>query len=274
MNVKDKVAVITGAASGIGRAIATSLAMRGCHLALADIDVQGLKETLEQISKWGVKVSSHILDVTDRAAVKVLPAEVTAAHGGIDILINNAGISAAGTFQQLCEADYDRVIDINFHAVVRITRVFLPYLSEREEARIVNMSSVFGLISPTGQSAYCASKFAVRGFSNVLKHELEDTSIGVSVVHPGGVATNIAKSATISEGPFKEEIRKKLNGQEKLLRMSAEKAGEIIVKGIEKGKGRIIVGSDAKLLSVMERVMPVGYWKLITLMTALIAKRN
>jgi short-subunit dehydrogenase len=262
MKVNGKVAFITGAGSGIGRAIANSLAKRGCHLALVDINQNNLEQTADELKKFNVNVSTLVLDVTDTEAVKTLPQEVINHHGAIDLVVNNAGIAAGGTFLMLSEVDFDRVIDINFNAVVKITRAFLPYLLKREEARIVNISSLFGLISPAEQTAYSASKFAVRGFSNALRHELDGTPVGVSVVHPGGIATNIAESALKPEGATLEEVNMKMADAKRLLRMPPAKAGETIVKAIEKNKARIIVGVDAKALTLIERLMPNGYWRI------------
>lgn len=263
MNVKNRVAVITGAGSGIGRAIAYSLARRGCHLALADVNAEGLAQTVQQAQEIGVRVAGFHLDVTNREAVGQLPAQVQAQFGRIDLLINNAGIAFGGTFEQVSETDFDRVIDINFNAVVRLTRAFLPYLHQSDEARIVNLSSLFGLISPPGQSAYSASKFAVRGFSNALRHELAGTRVGVTVAHPGGVATAIAQNAGVPAGADPEEVEKQRAQQQKLLRMPPEKAGEIIVNGIENRQARVLVGNDAKLLALVERLLPVHYWSLL-----------
>ncbi|MCO6480360.1 MAG: SDR family NAD(P)-dependent oxidoreductase [Phaeodactylibacter sp.] len=263
MKLKDDVALITGAGSGIGRAIAHSLARRGCHLALVDIKAEGLAETAEEARRSGVTVSTHILDVSDKEAIKALPEKVLGVHGDIGLLVNNAGIAAGGTFRQLSEEAFDRVMEVNFHAVVRLTRAFLPHLLERPPARIVNISSLFGLISPPEQTAYSASKFAVRGFSNALRFELEHTGVGVTVVHPGGVNTNIVRTAIAPDGISAEEIRKRRKAEQKLLRMPPSQAGEIIVKGIEKGRGRILVGTDAKVIALIERLMPVHYWKLL-----------
>lgn len=263
MKLENRVAVITGAASGIGRAVAISLAWRGCHLALADLDESGLQETAGQGAGFGVHVSCHRLDVADREAVRQLPEQVLAEHGHVDLLINNAGVALGGTFEQISEADFDWLMEINFHGTVRMTRAFLPLLRQSEEARIVNISSLYGLVSPPGQTAYSASKFAVRGFSNALRHELEGTNVGVSVVHPGGVATAIARSARAPSGATEEEVRRQRAISEKLLRMSPDKAGEIIALGIERRQPRIVVGADAKVVSLLERIAPVGYWKLL-----------
>lgn len=263
MNVKDRVAIITGAGSGIGQGIALALARRGCHLALADINPRGLAQTVQQTKTQGVRVSDHLLDVTDREAVRALPAQVLAVHKRVDLLINNAGVALGGTFEQVSEANFDWLFDINFHAVVQLTRAFLPHLHQSDDARIVNISSLYGLISPPEQTAYSASKFAVRGFSNALRFELEGTTVGVSVVHPGGVATAIARNARVPAGATEAEIRKKQAMQAKLLRMPPERAGEIIVKGIENRRARILVGTDAKILSWLERILPVSYWQIL-----------
>jgi NADP-dependent 3-hydroxy acid dehydrogenase YdfG len=263
MKLTNRVAVITGAGSGIGRATALSMARRGCHLALADINEAGVQDTAREAQALGVRATAHRLDVADRAAVAAFPAEVHAAHKRVDLLMNNAGVALGGTFEQVSEADFDWLMEINFHGVVRMTRAFLPLLHGSDDARIVNVSSIYGIITPPGQAAYAASKFAVRGFSNVLRHELEGSRIGVSVVHPGGVATSIARNARIPSGAPADEIERGRKTMEKLLRMAPEQAGEIIVRGIEKRRARILVGSDAKAAAFLERLAPVGYWNLL-----------
>jgi NAD(P)-dependent dehydrogenase (short-subunit alcohol dehydrogenase family) len=263
MNLKDRVAVITGAGGGIGRATALCLARRGCHLALADIDEAGLAETHAQALELGVRASKHPMDVADRAAVAGLPADVRKLHGRVDLLVNNAGVALGGDFEEVSEADFDWLFEINFHAVVRMTRAFLPLLRAGDDARIVNISSVFGLISPPGQSAYSASKFAVRGFSNALRHELSGTRVGVSVVHPGGVATAIVRNARVSAGTSADEKRRRLALAEKLLRLPPTMAAEIIVRGIEKRRARILVGRDAIFIALIERLFPVKYWSVL-----------
>ena len=263
MNLRNRVALITGAASGIGRATAFAMAKRGCHLALADIDEAGVQETAHAAQALGVRATAHRLDVADRDAVRAFPQAVLAAHKRVDLLMNNAGVAVGGTFEQISEDDFDWLMEINFHGVVRMTRAFLPLLHQADEARVVNVSSIYGIISPPGQAAYSASKFAVRGFSNVLRLELEGSTIGVSVVHPGGVATSIAKNARVPAGASGKEIESRRKTMEKLLRMPPEEAGEIIVRGIEKRQARILVGSDAKAAALLERLAPVGYWNLL-----------
>jgi short-subunit dehydrogenase len=263
MNLAGRVAVITGAGSGIGRATALCLARRGCDLALADLDETGLEQTLAQAAAVGVRVSGHRLDVANRDAVTALPAVVMKAQGRVDLLVNNAGVALAGNFDLVSEADFEWLMEINFYGVVRMTRAFLPALRTSDDACIVNVSSVFGLISPPGQSAYSASKFAVRGFSNALRHELAGTRVGVSVVHPGGVATAIARNARVAQGLPADEMRDRLVLAEKVLRMPPKKAAEIIVRGVEKRRARILVGRDALIISLLERLAPVSYWRVL-----------
>ena len=263
MRVAGRTAVITGAANGIGRAIAVSLARRGCHLALADIDEDGLACTAELTRAFGVRVSRHRLDVADRIAVADFPSVVAAEHDGVDVLVNNAGVAVGGTFEQVSEEDFEWLFEINFWGVVRMTRAFMPLLRTSDDARIVNLSSIYGVIAPAEQTAYAASKFAVRGFSEALRHELEGSRIGVTVVHPGGIATSIAEKARIPAGVTEEEIALRREKYRKLLRLPPEVAGETIVRGIERRESRVLIGSDAKTISLIARLLPVSYWKLM-----------
>jgi NAD(P)-dependent dehydrogenase (short-subunit alcohol dehydrogenase family) len=264
LKLKGRTAVVTGAAGGIGRAIAVSLARRSCHLALADIDDAALAYTAAEIrgkhAKDNIRISRHHLDVSDRAAVSALPTKVTAEHDGVDVVVNNAGVALGGTFLEVAESDFDWLFGINFWSVVQMTRAFLPLLQKSEEARLVNISSLFGLIAPPGQTAYCASKFAVRGFSEALRHELAGTRIGITVVHPGGVATSIAKNARFPSSLSEKELARRRKFFNSVLTMPPEIAGEIIVRGVENRKPRILVGRDAKYAALVERLMPVTYW--------------
>lgn len=266
MNLSERVAVITGAGGGIGRGIALALARRGCHLALADVSAAGLAETSALLR--GVHVSTHKLDVTDRAATALLPKAVLAEHGRVDLLVNNAGVAIGGTFEQVDEADFDWLIDVNFHAVVRLTRAFLPLLKASDQARIVNISSLFGLIAPPGQTAYSAAKFAVRAFSESLRNELAEagSSVGVTVVHPGGINTDIARNARPPRHVTNEEaalVAAERDRFQKFLRMSPARAGEIIATGIEKERARVLVGTDARIGSIIERLAPISYWNIL-----------
>jgi NAD(P)-dependent dehydrogenase (short-subunit alcohol dehydrogenase family) len=263
MRLVGRTAIVTGAANGIGRAIAAALARRGCHLALADIDEDGLRQTAALIAVPGLVVSCHRLDVADADAVAAFPATVRAHHPGVDLLVNNAGVALGGTFEQIGDADFEWLFGINFRAVVRLTRAFLPDLRRSDEARIVNLSSVFGLIAPPGQTAYAASKFAVRGFSETLRHELAGTRIGVTVVHPGGVATAIARRARRPTGISDEEAEHGREAFERFLRLPPDVAGETIVRGVERREARVLVGDDARLIAVLARLAPVSYWRLL-----------
>ncbi|MFD0935508.1 SDR family NAD(P)-dependent oxidoreductase, partial [Methylobacterium trifolii] len=240
-----------------------SLARRGCHVALADLNAAGLDETARLLSTNRVRISRHLLDVADRAAVAALPERVLAEHCGLDLLFNNAGVAVGGHFADVSEADFEWLFEINFWGVVRMTRAFLPLLRASDDARLVNLSSLYGLIAPPGQSAYSASKFAVRGFSQALRHELEGTSIGVTLVHPGGVATAIADSARVPAGTDPDEAARAKAGMRKLLKLPAARAGEIIVSAVERRQGRVLVGSDAKVVALIERFAPVSYWRII-----------
>jgi NAD(P)-dependent dehydrogenase (short-subunit alcohol dehydrogenase family) len=265
MRLEGRTAVITGAGGGIGRAIAVSLARRRCHLALADIDEAGMAGTADIVRDYGIRLTLHRLDVADRAAVADFPAQVVSAHTGVDVLVNNAGVALGGTFEQVSDEDFEWLFEINFWGAVRMTRALLPALRQSGDARIVNLSSVFGLVAPPEQVAYAASKFAVRGFSEALRHELEGSGVGVTVVHPGGVATSIAEKARVPAGVSAEEIERRHERFRKLLRLPPEIAGETIVRGIERRKSRVLVGSDARLISMIARILPVSYWKVLAL---------
>lgn len=257
-----RTALITGAGSGIGRALARALARRGCGLALADIDAAGLAETA-RLLQAGPRVSQHRLDVADRAAVAALPDAIRAAHPGLDLLVNNAGVALGGSFEQVGETDFEWLVEINFWGVVRMTRAFLPLLRESPEARIVNLSSLYGLIAPPGQVAYAASKFAVRGFSHALAHELAGSSVGVTLVHPGGVATRIADSARLPADLAPEEGVRGRALANSYLKLSPDRAAEIILAAVERRRGRVLVGTDARIVALLERLMPASYWPVL-----------
>jgi short-subunit dehydrogenase len=263
LKLQGRTAVITGAASGIGRGIAIALARRGCHLALLDIDADALADTAAELVALGVRVSKHRIDVSDQKAVAEFPLKLTTEHPGVDLLVNNAGVAVGGTFEETSETDFEWLFGINFWGVVRMTRAVLPLLHNSDDARVVNISSLFGLIAPPGQTAYAASKFAVRAFSESLRHELAATRIGVTVVHPGGVATSIARNSRLPQSLPAEEAARRRKFFGSFLTMPPETAGEIIASGVEKRKARILVGSDAKRAALLERLMPVGYWKVL-----------
>lgn len=260
---EGRTAVVTGAAGGIGRALAAGLAARGCHLALADIDAAGLAETAAGLAGDARRVTTRRLDVADREDVKTFAREVQLRHGGAALLFNNAGIAVGGTFERIAEADFDRVLAVNFDGVVAMSRAFLPQLLAADQAQLVNISSIFGVIAPPGQTAYCASKFAVRGFSNALRHELMHTRVGVTTVHPGGVATNIAASAKPPADASPEEIAQAAARAAKALVMPPATAAEIILRGVARRRPRVLVGRDAHVLALLERLFPVGYIRAI-----------
>lgn len=262
MRLSGRTALITGAASGIGRALAVTLAARGCDLALCDVNEAGLRDTADRCAP-GRRISRHRLDVADPAAIAALPAAIHAAHGRLDLLVNNAGVALGGTVEQVIEADMHWLFDINFWGVVRMTRAFLPLLHASDDARLVNISSLFGFVAPPGQAAYAASKFAVRGFSEALRHELAGTTIGVSTVHPGGVATAIATSARRPAGIAAADAAAEERRFARLLTLPPERAAAIIVAGLIRRRPRIIVGRDAQFVSLLERILPTGYWRIL-----------
>ena len=261
--LRDGVAVLTGAASGIGAALAVDLARRGMHLALVDLNATGLEQTATQARASGVKVSTHLLDVADHAAVAALPAAVLAQHGRVTALVNNAGVAIGGLFEQVDAEDFDWLMNINFGATVRLTRAFLPVLARAPAAQLVNVSSIFGIIAPPGQTAYAASKFAVRGFSESLRHELEMTGspIGVTLVHPGGVRTAISDNARLAKGLDSAEVARERANWRNLLALDPASAAETIAVAIERRAPRVLVGGDAKAAALVQRLFPVAYWK-------------
>ena len=264
--IRGGLAVITGAASGIGAALAANLAARGCDLALADLNLPALEAAAEKARMAGVKASAHRLDVADADAVAALPAAVLAEHGRVSIVVNNAGVSLGGRFDQVSDADFEWVVNINFWGVVRMTRAFLPALTQAPAAQLVNISSLFGLIAPPGQTAYAASKFAVRGFTESLRHEVAGSALGVTAVHPGGVRTNIAGNARRGS-MTNAEVEAATKQWQKLLRLAPENAAEQIASGIARRAKRVLVGRDARQVEIIQRLFPVRYWSVVTRLT-------
>ena len=261
IDLRQAVIVVTGAASGIGRATALALADAGAALALADRNAEGLAETVAEARGRGVEVSMHVLDVTEAAAVAALPGAVLDAHGRATVLVNNAGVSLAGRFEEVSMEEFRWLMEVNFFATVGLTKAFLPLLQRQEAAQIVNVSSLFGLIAPAEQVAYAASKFAVRGFSEALRHELEETPVGVTVVHPGGIRTAIARSARIAAGADAEAARAEAAAFERVfLRRPPEAAGEAIADAIARRRKRLLIGADARGGDALQRLLPSHYW--------------
>ena len=254
------VAVITGAGSGIGRALAARLAReRIAGLAIADVDAAGLKETASLVEPLGVISTTHVIDVSKLDGVKRLAEESLAAHGYVTHLINNAGVGLLGTFEHISLEDFEWLMGINFWGVVYGCKVFLPILREQPSAHIVNLSSVFGFVAPEEQSAYCSSKFAVRGFTESLRHELAETNVFVSAVHPGGIKTNIARKSRLGANTPKEWKEQGANFFDKVARTSPETAADVIVKGIKSRNPRILIGPDARMIDLIARLFPIKY---------------
>jgi NAD(P)-dependent dehydrogenase (short-subunit alcohol dehydrogenase family) len=266
-NLKGGVAVVTGAASGIGRALAHRLASEKMSLALADVDEAGIEKTAREIAeRMGdkrVAVTTHPVDVSDARRMEQFASEVVQQHERVTLLINNAGVALYGFFEEITIADFEWLMDINFWGVVHGVRNFLPVLRRQPRAHIVNVSSIYGIISPSGQTAYCASKFAVRGFTEVLRHELEGSSVGVSCVHPGGIRTPIAKNARIGAGVHSSIRDLNLARFDRHAITSPEEAANIIVRGVKRNEPRILVGPDAIRIDRLQRLMPNRYWKVL-----------
>jgi len=247
----------------MGAELAVQLGARGTHLALVDRNEEGLKATAARVAGAGVKVSTHVMDVSDAAAIQALPAQVLEVHGRVSLLLNNAGVALVGTFEQASLADFEWLMNINFWGSVRLTHAFLPVLRREKVAQIMLVSSVFGLIGPPGQTAYAASKFALRGFGEALRHELGGGKIGVTVVHPGGVNTNIARAARVGEKMNAQEAAAGVKLFQKMLKTKADKAASRMLRGIERREKRVLIGADAYQIDAIQRLMPVGYWGLI-----------
>ena len=252
-----RVAAITGAGSGIGRALAQELSGRGMHLALSDVDEVGLAETVSPCEGRGVKVTSQRVDVADRAAVDAWATQVVGDHGQVNLVVNNAGVALGATVEGMAYADFEWLMNINFWGVVHGTKAFLPHLKAAGEGHIVNLSSVFGLISVPAQSAYNASKFAVRGFTDALRMELDVERCGVSctTVHPGGIKTNIARNARMDpSAALLSGDASSVDAFDKVAMTSAKKAARQIVAAVEHDRRRALIGPDAKVIDLIARL--------------------
>lgn len=252
----DRTAVITGAGSGIGRATALNLAKRGCRLAIADVNEAGLAETEQLIKQLGRPVTAHVVDVSDKARMQEFAAQVAARHPSINILINNAGVSVNASFVDHSLEDFEWLMNINFWGVVYGCKFFLPYLLQADEGHVVNISSLFGLLGIPQQSSYCASKFAVRGFTESLRVELATTSkVGVTSVHPGGIATNIAANMRVAGGEAAQRANERIVKSFKKM-MPPAQAAEQIVRGIERNKARVLITRETHLADWTKRLLP------------------
>lgn len=264
---RGRVAAITGASSGIGRALTVELARRGCHVAAADIDADGLAETVRLASRSGVEVSTWELDVADRDAVHEWADKVVAHHRGAHLVVNNAGVALGATVEGMDYEDLDWLMGVNFWGVVHGTKAFLPHLKSAGEGHVVNVSSVFGLIGIPSQSAYNAAKFAVRGFTEALRLELdiEDCGVSATTVHPGGIKTNIARSARMSPSLEAIGIDHTQAGQdfEKAFMTSPARAAKVILAGVERDRRRVLIGADARLFTLLGKLPPAAYQPLL-----------
>jgi short-subunit dehydrogenase len=256
-------AAVTGAASGIGRALALELAARGCDLALADRDEAGLQAVAAEIARgYRRKVTVHRVDMSEPGQIADFAQAATSAHPGLNIVVNNAGVALLGQFNEIDQAQMDWLMNINFWGVVHSTRAFLPHLALQPEAHIVNISSIFGIVAPPGQTAYAAAKFAVRGFSESLRHELQmaKSPVKLSVVHPGGVSTNIVRNARAGSGVTDNARRaQSIERFDAMAKTTPTAAALRIIQGIEKNAPRILIGNDARFMDLLQRFRPGTY---------------
>jgi len=274
---KDKVAAITGAGSGIGRALALELADRGCHLALSDVNEEGLAETARRAQEKGVRVTQALVDVADREAMHRWASATADEHGKVNLVFNNAGVALVSSIGSVPYEKLEWIMGINFWGVVHGTKAFMPYLIDSGEGHIVNLSSVFGLFGVASQGGYNASKFAVRGFTDCLRQELEIMKCGVSAtcVHPGGIKTNIAKAARACDsvrdlGVMHEPDDGKFEAH---ARTSPTRAARVILRAVEKNKRRVMVGPDAYVLDWLVRLFPAHYHPLVAALLRLSMRR-
>jgi short-subunit dehydrogenase len=255
--------LVTGAAQGIGRAIALQLAKSGAHLALVDVNGEQLNALRELLPAAPTRISLHVLDLTGTDAAEQVSHEVLQLHAGLDGLINNAGATVIGNFSDTSAEDFDWLMQLNFAAPVRLTRSFLPILLRGQDPVIVNISSVFGLIAPAGQSAYASSKFALRGFSEALMHELQGGPVRVLTVHPGGIRTAIVRNAravgALSPKRQEELDRRFTNSAQ----TTPDQAAQRIVAAIAARRRRLLIGADARVIDALQRLAPVGHWRLL-----------
>lgn len=276
---RNRVAAITGAGSGIGRALAQRLAAEGARLALSDINETAVKEVAAELARQGCEVIADRLDVADREAVHAWADRVHDHFGEVHLVFNNAGVALGATVEHVSYEDFEWLMGINFWGVVYGTKAFLPYLKQADRGHIVNVSSVFGLIGIPSQSAYNAAKFAVRGFTESLRIELEleGSSVSCTSIHPGGIKTNIARNARLSErlhemtGMTPEESTREF---EKMFRTTPEQAADDILRGVRQNSRRVLIGGDALAIDIMQRLLPTTYQRLIASGQKMIRKRK
>ena len=272
-NFKNKVAAITGAGSGIGQQLAVLLAKQGCHLSLSDVNEQGLAKTVELVKDSHVRVTIKKVNVAKLEEVRAWAAETVQDHGSVNVIFNNAGVALGSTVEGASYEELEWIVNINFWGVVYGTKEFLPLIKQSGEGHIINISSLFGLTAQPTQSAYNATKFAVRGFTESLRQELDLENCGVSAlcVHPGGIRTNIANAAKMNDsirtlGMHPEKSARSFN---KLLRCPPEEAARQIIEAVQKDKRRLLIGNDAKTLDLIQRILPTGYQRVTAFATRL-----
>ncbi len=261
----DLVAVVTGGGSGIGQALALRLAAKGCHLALVDISRKGMQETKRKIGDAGIEVSQHVCDVSDAAAMEALAAAVVARHGRVNLLFNNAGITYAKRFEGHTLKDWERIIGINLWGVIHGCHFFLPHLKQQAgRAHIINLSSMVAFMGPPEQTSYAATKSAIKGFSESLWAELHGDGIGVTVVHPGAIRTNIMAEALKSAEDRDAFARTKALVER--MAMPADKAARKILKAVRRDRMRVVVGTDAAVFESAKRALPEQAHRMFLLM--------
>jgi len=257
---QGKIAVVTGAGSGIGRALARQLNREGCNLYLSDINADALTETISMLERKDLAANSTTVDVADKTAMHAWADDIAGQTSHVDIVINNAGVALMASAQEMAYDDIEWLMGINFWGVVYGCKAFLPLLEKSPAGHLVNISSIFGIIAVPTQSAYNAAKFAVRGYTEALRQDLADSSIHVCCVHPGGIRTNIARDSRGGDPAISKQERG--DAFQKMARTSAESAAAQIITAIEKRKVRLLIGADAKLMSFMARLFPAAYTKL------------
>jgi NADP-dependent 3-hydroxy acid dehydrogenase YdfG len=264
----DKVAVVTGAGSGIGRALAIELGRSGAKLAISDVDTDGLAATEERLTAIGASVKTDRLDVTEREAFALYADAVKDHYGTVNQIYNNAGISFMGSIEATQFKDIERVMDVDYWGVVNGTKVFLPHLIASGDGHVVNVSSVFGLLAVPGQGAYNAAKFAVRGFTEALRQEMlvAGHPVKVTCVHPGGIKTAIARNAAAADGIDQAELANFFD--KRLASTSPQKAARVILDAVRRNKPRVLVGSDAKALDLLTRVAGSRYQRVVAAVTS------
>lgn len=252
---------MTGAASGIGEQVAHALAQRGTNLVLLDRDAERLRVVGSEVRLRapGVEVGTIVVDLADGERLEVVATGLRSAHPQVHLLVNNAGVALAGLFEQMTLSEFEAVLDVNLQAPIRLTHHLLPALLSARNAHVVNVSSVFGLIAPPGQTAYSTSKFGLRGFSEALRSELRPHGIGVTTVHPGGIRTAIARTARAASGVREEDVARGRETFDRLLRIPPERAAELVVRAVERRQARLLIGASARLPDLAARIAPVGH---------------